>query len=542
MTATTAPARESFIERNARERARALLDPGTFRELLGPFDRLESPWLEPQGIVPQSDDGVVVARGRLDGAPGVVLAIEGAFQGGSIGEVSGAKLAGALELALRDHERGIRTRPVLVLETGGVRLQEANLGLEASAEVHAATVALRRQVPVVGVVAGMVGCFGGMAIAAGLCSHLVLTREARLGLNGPEVIEQNAGIDELDARDRPLIWSTVGGAQRYTAGLADALVPDDVASIAEAVREAFRRGPPARHRSEQVEEYLGRLAAIDPARPPDVPGDRSSRGRAWFEALAGAARPAEGGSASVLVTDAALGNQRVRYLAVVPDPAGRFPRARRGEVGLDEAWGLARSVREAVAADRDGDRRALVAVVDVPSQAYGRREEQLGLHQACAAAADAYATARLAGHPVVALIVGHAVSGGFLAHGAQANRLLVLDDPGVLVHAMGKEAAARVTRRSVDELDRLAAMILPMAYDIRTYARLGTLHALIAGVNADRPGPDDVRRVQEALASAIADARRGPRDLGNRLTSAEARTNRAASIRVRERLDAAWDA
>jgi len=152
-----AQARESFIELYARERARALLDADTFREILGPFDRLESPWLEQQGIVPQSDDGVIVARGRLDGEPAVILAIEGAFQGGSTGEVSGAKIAGALELACRDHEKGIGTRPVLLLETGGVRLQEANLGLAAIAEINAAIVALRRYVPVVGVIAGWSG-------------------------------------------------------------------------------------------------------------------------------------------------------------------------------------------------------------------------------------------------------------------------------------------------------------------------------------------------------------------------------------------------
>src|SRR4051812_3432099 len=103
-----------------------------------------------------------------------------------------------------------------------------------------------------------------------------------------------------------------------------------------------------------------------------------SRGRTWFEALAGPARAAGGGPASVLVADAVLGHERVRYLAVVPNPENRFPRARQGEVGLEEAWGLASSLREAVAADRDGARRAIVAIVDVPSQAYGRREELLG--------------------------------------------------------------------------------------------------------------------------------------------------------------------
>jgi malonate decarboxylase beta subunit len=257
--------RESFVELRARERAQAILDPGTFRELLGPFDRVVSPWLIPQGVVPQSDDGVVVARGRLDGVSAVVLAIEGAFQGGSTGEVSGAKIAGALELALRDSEAGTPTRPVLVLETGGVRLQEANLGLAAVAEINAAIVALRRHVPVVGVIAGMVGCFGGMSISAGLCSWLIVTRQARLGLNGPEVIEQNAGVEELDSRDRALIWSLTGGEQRHATGFADDLVEDDATAIAAAVRAAFHRGVPAEHRSAQVQRWLARLAAIDPA-------------------------------------------------------------------------------------------------------------------------------------------------------------------------------------------------------------------------------------------------------------------------------------
>ncbi|HEV2733482.1 MAG TPA: biotin-independent malonate decarboxylase subunit beta, partial [Longimicrobiaceae bacterium] len=169
----TAPssARTRFTELSARERAAALLDPGTFRELIGPFERVESPHLEPQGLVPASDDGVVVARGEIEGEGAVVLGIEGLFQGGGIGEVSGAKIAGALELSLRDAERGEATRPVLLLETGGIRLQEANLGLLVVAEIHAAIVALRRYVPVVCVIAGPVGCFGGMAVAAGLCSY-----------------------------------------------------------------------------------------------------------------------------------------------------------------------------------------------------------------------------------------------------------------------------------------------------------------------------------------------------------------------------------
>ncbi|WP_433868396.1 biotin-independent malonate decarboxylase subunit beta [Ralstonia wenshanensis] len=258
--------RDSFIERDARRRAIALLDPDTFRELLDPFEQLTSPWLPRQGIVTQADDGVVVARGTLGGQPAVVLAIEGAFQGGSMGEVSGAKIAGALELAAEDNRNGIPTRAVIVFETGGVRLQEANLGLAAIAEIHAGIRALREYGPVIGITAGVVGCFGGMSIAAGLCSYLLMTREARLGLNGPQVIEQEAGIEEYDSRDRPFIWSLTGGEQRAATGLADVCIEDDSVAIRAQVIEWLRAGAPTHQRSEQIDYYLAQLAAVDTSR------------------------------------------------------------------------------------------------------------------------------------------------------------------------------------------------------------------------------------------------------------------------------------
>jgi malonate decarboxylase beta subunit len=273
----TVPARPKtrFTELSARERAAALLDSGTFRELIGPFERLESPHLEHQGVVPACDDGVVVARGELDGKGAVVLAVEGLFQGGGIGEVSGAKIAGVLGLALRDAERGHPVFPVLLLDTGGIRLQEANLGLLAVAEIHEAIVALRSHIPVVGVVAGMVGCFGGMAIAAGLCSYVIMTREGRLGLNGPQVVEQEAGVAELDSDDRRLVWETIGGQQRVATGIADVLVDDDVAMIAEAVRTACEAGVPLEHSSAQVGRYEARLARINVSEPFDGPALRA---------------------------------------------------------------------------------------------------------------------------------------------------------------------------------------------------------------------------------------------------------------------------
>jgi biotin-independent malonate decarboxylase gamma subunit len=267
----------------------------------------------------------------------------------------------------------------------------------------------------------------------------------------------------------------------------------------------------------------------------------SARGRTWFEALAGKQAKHVPSVSSVLVADTKLEEERVRFLAIVPDPNNRFPCTRQGQVGLQEGWNLAKQIRDAIEVDANSEKRAIIAIVDVPSQAYGRREELLGIFLAAAAATDAYVSARLAGHPVISLLVGHAISGGFLTHGAQANRLLAFNDPGVTVHAMAKNAAARVTRRTVEELDKLAETVIPMSYRIEDYAKLGTLYKLIDGVNVDSPQPEQVDQVRADLLAAIADARSGQRDLSNRLQSQGAQKNRSATLVVRQRLAAEWD-
>lgn len=264
-----------------------------------------------------------------------------------------------------------------------------------------------------------------------------------------------------------------------------------------------------------------------------------SRGATWLRRLTGDAAPAHDWPA-VRVVDAPLAGQPARWIAVVPDRDNRFPRARSGEVGLVEGWQLARAVQEVVELDRVAPtKRPIVAVIDVPSQAYGRREEAFGIHQALAGAAGAYAEARLAGHPVIGLIVGLAMSGAFLAHGYQANRLIALDDAGVQVHAMGKASAARVTLRSVEALEQLAARVPPMAYDIGSYASLGLLWKVLRASDPDRPAAQDLALVEDALEAALADILDDrERGLAGRLQGA----HRQASRRVRALLDTQWEA
>lgn len=261
-----------------------------------------------------------------------------------------------------------------------------------------------------------------------------------------------------------------------------------------------------------------------------------SRGELWLETLAPNAKRIAGLCPSVQAADGELNGESVRFVAVVPDANNHFPRAAKGEVGLLEGWWLAKVVSETVAADADkGVKRPIVAVIDVPSQAYGRREEAFGIHQALAGAAAAYANARLAGHPVIGLIVGKAMSGAFLAHGYQANRLIAFNDKGVLIHAMGKESAARITLRTVEALEKLAATIPPMAYDIGNYATLGLLSNLLDISNPDAPSDNDLTLVKTTLQQAISDARQDT-TLKNRLGA----DNRRSSALVRERMRASW--
>ncbi|WP_319452259.1 MULTISPECIES: biotin-independent malonate decarboxylase subunit beta [unclassified Mycobacterium] len=531
--------RRSFLEGDALARARTLLDPDDVQVLCGPFDRIESPWLEPQGIVPQSDDGVVIARGTIDGHPVVVASIEQGFQGGGTGEVSGAKISQALHLAGVDTRNGRTTATVLLLETGGVRLQEANLGLNAVSEICSAVLELRSVAPVIGVVAGQVGCFGGMSIAAGLCTRLIVTPQARIGLNGPAVIEQEAGVDEFDSSDRALIWTVDGGERRTESGLADTLVPDDTDQLRAAVSAAVAAGVPAAdaYRSRRPDALAARIAAArpQPPAPVDATATNDSRGRTWLESLAHCA-PTEV-APSVLRAD----DPDATFLAVVPDPRNAFHRARHGEVGLTEAWALAVAIDDVVRVDAAAEtKRAIVAVVDLPSQAYGRIEETAGLHQAIAVTVDAYHRARNAGHPIVAVVVGAALSGGFLAHGLQAQRILALDDPGVQIHAMHESAAARITQRTVEELERLAKTILPLSFDVRDWAQLGMCDGLLTVSDADHPTAADVTVVRDAVHESIAAARTGPRDLSNRLDSPGAMRNRKASRMIRAMMAEQW--
>ncbi|WP_426614458.1 biotin-independent malonate decarboxylase subunit beta [Bradyrhizobium sp. McL0616] len=224
----------SFNEASARTRLALLLDGGSLVEFIGPEQREVSPHLKTFDLPEQYDDGIVVGHGRLDGAPVFVAAQEGRFMGGAFGEVHGAKLSGLLHAA-----RQMGSIPVLILfDTGGVRLQEANAGELAIAEIMRAMMEARAAgVKVIGLIGGRSGCYGGGGLIAGCCSALAVSEPGRIAVSGPEVIETNRGVEEFDSRDRALVWRTMGGKHRRLLGAADVFADDTVQDFREAALE-----------------------------------------------------------------------------------------------------------------------------------------------------------------------------------------------------------------------------------------------------------------------------------------------------------------
>ena len=287
----------SFSESTARKRVLGILDAGTFAEILGPAQRVTSPHLALLDVPAAFDDGVVVGGGRLDGKSVLIAAQEGEFMGGGVGEVHGAKLVGLFQ-------RAVDQRPAAVLllaESGGVRLHEANAGLIAVSEVMRALLDVRAAgIPVVVLIGGANGCFGGMGLVARCADRIVMSDVARLAMSGPEVIEASHGAEEFDSRDRALVWRTTGGKHRYLSGDCDALADDSMEAFRQAAIESIDSARPLTLESLEQEhaelserlrldgnsrdalEIWARLGVPQPGKVADM---EAAELRAWKEAV-----------------------------------------------------------------------------------------------------------------------------------------------------------------------------------------------------------------------------------------------------------------
>jgi malonate decarboxylase beta subunit len=258
MEDTATSGRASWFQATARQRLAGLLDPHSFTEFLGPSERVQSPHLHLFDLPSSFDDGVVIGRGKLDGKDVLVAAQEGQFMGGTFAEVSGAKMVGLVRAA-RDH-KDLPQTVLLLMDSGGVRLQEANAGELAVAELMRAIVQARSAgVAVIALVGGRAGAFGGAGLTTATCSRVVVSGQGRIAVSGPEVIETNEGVEEFDAANKALVWSVDGGKNRRLIGGADAFAEDSMEGFRAATKAVLAQVPAFDLETMQAEQE--RLAA-----------------------------------------------------------------------------------------------------------------------------------------------------------------------------------------------------------------------------------------------------------------------------------------
>ena len=130
-------------------------------------------------------DAAIVGVGRIDGVEAVVVAMEYAFIGGSMGVVMGEKIVRAAETAL------IRQLPLIIVScSGGARMMEGALSLMQMAKVAAALARLdRAKLPYLSVLTDPTT--GGVTASFAMLGDLNIAEpKALIGFAGPRVIEQ----------------------------------------------------------------------------------------------------------------------------------------------------------------------------------------------------------------------------------------------------------------------------------------------------------------------------------------------------------------
>jgi len=146
------------------------------------------------------------------------------------------------------------------------------------------------------------------------------------------------------------------------------------------------------------------------------------------------------------------------------------------EVGVDHALALAATV---LASTRAHPQRPIVMLVDTAGQRLARRDEMLGINGYFAHLARTLDLARRRGAPLVSLVYGESVSGGFLSFGLMADRIFAL--PEAQVRVMDLRAMARVTKQPLEKLQALSQSSPVFAPGVENYVRMGAVEAVWEG-------------------------------------------------------------
>jgi acetyl-CoA/propionyl-CoA carboxylase carboxyl transferase subunit len=457
---TTAPApadTAAVDQRDPELRLRSLFDDGSMRLMMS-----------------RDSSGVLYARGEVDGTPAIAYATDGTKMGGAMGYDGCRHIVDAIDAAVRERV------PVIGLwHSGGARLAEGVVALDAVGQVFAAMVRASGRVPQISVVLGPAA--GGAAYGPALTDIVIMSGGGRIFVTGPEVVRSVTG-EQVD-------MERLGGPEPHgrRSGVVHVTTTDDQSALATARELTSLLGG------------QGRVSPTDAADGTDLAAAMPAEANRAYDVkpLVKKLLDAPGvelhakWAPNVVTTLGRLGGRTVGVIANNPLRLG-------GCLDAASAEKAARFVRMC-----DSLGVPLVVLVDVPGYLPGLGQEWDGVVRRGAKLLHAFSEAVV---PRVTLVTRKAYGGAYIAMNSRAlGATAVFAWPDAEVAVMGASAAVNILHRKklaaapAEERETLRQAL------IEEHARAagGVNRALEIGVVDEVIEPDKTR---ERIAEAIADA------------------------------------
>lgn len=372
-TRTAPPLREQAPQ-GPQARLDLLCDPGSFRALR-------------TGVAPHPErgggDGVLAGAGEVGGRPVYCYAQDPRFMGGSLGEAHADSIVRVMEMA------GRAGAPVVsFVESGGARLQEGHAALAGYGRIFRASVQLSKRAPQISIVTGVSA--GGGAYSPALTDFVLMTKDARMFLTGPQIVRQALGEE--------VSMEGLGGPRVHQRNGVCRLVADSDSDAARLARELLgflpqRIGDEA-PRSETVAPPGGRPQAFVPA-----------EARRVYDIRDVARTVADGGELLELSPGWAH-NMVTGFARIEGRPVGIVANQPRRLGGVIDAAAAEKAAGFVGDCDRLG--LPLVVLVDTPGFMPGARQERAGVIRHGASLLRAFAGASV---PRITLVLRKAYGG-----------------------------------------------------------------------------------------------------------------------------------
>ena len=443
--------------RDPQLRIERILDSGTFKALSE-----------------KDKSGMLAAHGTVSGVAVTVFACDATIQGGAMGNDGAKVICGAYEYARKNN-----TPIVGIWHSGGARLREGVLSLDAFGRVFQAMIQASGKIPQFSLVVGPAA--GGGAYGPSLTDVVVLAPEGRIFVTGPDVVRSVTGENVDMAR--------LGGPEPHgrRSGVVHVVAETEFESY-EAIRKLTSLfGNQGKITTEIPELDLAKLLPESGKRAYDVHPliagllDKDSESQELFPKWA----------PNITITLGRLGGRTVGVVANNPLRLG-------GCLDSTSAEKAARFVRLC-----DSFGIPLVVLVDVPGYLPGVGQEWDGVVRRGAKLLHAFGEAVV---PRVTLVTRKAYGGAYIAMNSRSlGATKVFAWPTAEVAVMGAVAAIRVLhRRILADVpdDQREAMELELAAEHEKISG-GVARAIEIGVVDEIIEPSMTRN---AIAQAIAKA------------------------------------